>query len=201
MHAVEASLTTLLLAMLLTTPASHARDYALIEGGVDEAWDALRNLPPAWSWDGEMGFGYGDVPAWRRYNAQYVLMGGRISFGKHLKNPAHRVGGTLTSTLDGPVPITFAWVVEPGLAWDAVLGKLQVGTTLGYATSYNANNQLIGWETNLTTGPALSFRVGYSQPWSQVTRRMHVFVEPKVRLIGGLLAPSATLFVGSGRGL
>ena len=201
MHAMEASLTTLLLAMLLTAPASHAREYALIEGGVDEAWEALKNMPPSWSWDGEMGFGYGDVPAWRRYNAHYILMGGRISFGRHLKNPAHRVGGTLVSTLDGPVPITFAWVVEPGLAWDAVVGKVQVGATVGYATSYNANNQLIGWETTFTTGPALSFRVAYSQPWSPVTRRMHVFVEPKVRQMQGLLAPSATLFVGSGRGL
>lgn len=192
---------SLLLAMIVASSSAEARDYALIDGGVEEAWEALRNMPPDWSWDGQMAFGYGDVPAWRQYNTQYVLMGGRLGFGWHLKNPDHRLGGTLYTSLDGPVPITFAWVIDPGASWDVIVGKVQVGATLGYALSLNANNQLSGWETSVTSGPSVAMRVGYSQPWSRVTRRMHVFAEPRLRIMQGLPSPSVALCVGSGRGI
>lgn len=190
--------TALTLVLLASAPVHGAEP--LIEGGVEEAWEALRKMPPTWSWEFEMGSGYGDVPAWRRESQAALLMGGRFGFGRHFANPTHRFGGYFCTSLDGPVPITFAWVLEPGAGWDAVVGRLQVGASVGYALSYNAKNELVGWETTLTSGPALALRLGYSDPWSRVGRRFHVFVEPKVRYLQGLLSPSAMIYVGSGLG-
>ncbi|TNE84227.1 MAG: hypothetical protein EP330_30365 [Deltaproteobacteria bacterium] len=183
---------------LASAPASAAE--SLIEGGVEEAWEALRQLPPSWSWEFEMGVGYGDVPAWRLYSQSSLLMGGRFGFGKHLDNPNHRLGGSLTTSLDGPVPITFAWILEPAAGWDAVLGRVQLGVSGGYCLSYNARNDIYGWETTVTSGPSVALRIGYSDPWSRVARRFHIFVEPKLRYLQGLPSPGATLYVGSGYG-
>jgi hypothetical protein len=42
--------------------------------------------------------------------------------------------------------------------------------------------------------------VGWSQPFSRLARRLHVVLEPKVRMVDGRLNPTVALYVGSGRG-
>lgn len=199
MRLPEALLRTLTLAMLLSTAPAMAAE-PLIDGGVEEAWEALRALPPSFSWDFQMGSGYTDVPALRQYSNASLGMGGRFGFGKHLDNPTHRLGGSLALSIDGPVPITFAFVVEPAAGWDAIFRRVLVGAGAGVAMSYNMNNDLVGWDTSLTAGPSFTVRLGYSEPWSRVGRRFHAFVEPRVRYMSELWSPGVMLYVGSGVG-
>ena len=43
-------------------------------------------------------------------------------------------------------------------------------------------------------------RIGWSQTWSRVGRRLFLFLEPKVRYTDGQFVPVVALAVGSGAG-
>ncbi|MCO4745671.1 MAG: hypothetical protein KC912_12840 [Proteobacteria bacterium] len=173
----------------------------LIDGGVEEAWAALKKLPPRVSWEFALSTGYGDVPYWRDEAQAWMTMGGRFSMGRHLeKTPAQRFGGSLSTTLEGAVPHNFAWVIEPAVTWDTILAPLQVGVSVGPAFSFNAANRLVGWDTKMIAGPSAALRIGYSENWSRVGRRFHVLFEPKIRYQANLLSPTFSIVIGSGMG-
>ena len=194
----------LLMGLLGSAPA--LAQTSLIEGGVEEAWKALKRLPPSRSWDFAFMTGYGDIPYWRLETPPALSFGFRASSGWHLKNqPSQRIGWSIATGLDGPVPINFAWTVEPALAWDVVNTPALFGISLGPAISYNAAMGISRWEDALTAGGSVAVRLGYSEPYSRVGRRFFVFVEPKLRLLPGpderlVGSPIFHFVVGSGLG-
>ena len=92
--------------------------------------------------------------------------------------------------------------LEPHLAWDYINKKgLLVGAGVGPAALYHSK---IENGTSVLNQPGFGVsaaaRIGWSQSWTRVGRRLYVMVEPKIRVMGDAIGPTAALVVGSGKG-
>jgi len=185
----------LLLAML--PAAARAADPA----PEDDLWAELENLPPRASYEAGVAVTYGDITYWRSNTGPWMGFGLRGGFGWHFGElHAHRVGPGLHLTLEGPAPEYFTGAIEPTFAWDFVTKGLYLGAAVGPAVLAHSRLTLLGQETSWALSPMVAARVGWSQPWSRLTRRMYVVVEPKFRWIDENPNWGAALVVGSGRG-
>ena len=121
--------------------------------------------------------------------------------GKNFEG-GHRLGGSMTGVIEGPMGVHTTMALEPHAAWDWVSsGGVQLGLGIGPALMYHVRADTIFVEREVTVNPSVAGRVGWSQPWTRVGRRLFLVLEPKVRYLDGELNPLVALVVGSGGGL
>lgn len=183
---------------LLCPASAQGQDDIPSDGTVQSAWEALERLPPSVSWDVAMQVGYGDITYFRVQTPPWLGMGLRTAYGTHFgRDNSRRIAGLLTLSFEGPVPQYFTTAIEPALAWDQVRGGLQIGVSAGptLLLHHALDSPVVPAVT-----PSLAARVGYSEPFSRVSRRLFVLAEPKLRWVAGRPNWSVAVVVGSGRG-
>jgi hypothetical protein len=158
----------------------------------------LKRIPPRFSYDIGLQFGYGEITYWREEVPPWATMGINLSWGKHIGK--HRIGPGLAFIAEGPVPVHMSLFLEPTFRWDAILGWLQVGASAGPSFMLHHAQRTVVHQTDRGIGPMAALRVGWSEPYSRIGRRLHVVMEPKVRLVDGRMNPSVSIVIGSGRG-
>jgi hypothetical protein len=95
-------------------------------------------------------------------------------------------------------------IVEAGFAWDHVTQKgFWVGASVGPSLMIHANlarQASIAYGITPRASGYVSGRIGWSETYSAIGRRLFVGVEPRVRLVEGLPEVSFGLMIGSGAG-
>jgi hypothetical protein len=159
-------------------------------------------LPPQESSEFAVQMGYGTVTFFREQVQPWIGFGFRGGWGRHLGEMGrHRIGPSFTAVAEGPVGVHTTLGLEPALAWDQVSEQgLLVGASMGPSFMWFIKTDRVGAERDQRVVPSAAIRLGWSQTYSRVGRRLFVFVEPKCRVIDGVLNPVATLAVGSGSG-
>ena len=187
---------------LLAAPMAQAQDDG---GGSLSASDLpppsfeVQRLPPSLSYEFAMHMSYGTVTYWREFVDAWIGYGGRFAIGKHAG--AHRFGGSMTFVAEGPLGVHTTLALEPHGTWDFVSKKgVALGAGIGPAGMYHFRNDTVVPERGLTLNPSAAFRIGWSQSWTRVGRRLFVVAEPKMRWIDGNPNPLVALVVGSGSG-
>jgi hypothetical protein len=162
----------------------------------------IQNVPPSLSYEFGVHMSFGTVTYWRDFVPAWIGFGFRFSGGKNLSN-GHRLGASLTAVTEGPFGVTASYALEPHATWDHVptKGGLQVGVGVGPALMHHISNQSIVTEKASTINPSAAIRLGYSQPWTSIGRRLYLVAEPKMRLVDGEWNPLVALVVGSGAGV
>jgi len=166
----------------------------------------LESVPPRFSYEFALGFGFHELTYWRDEVSTWMGLGVQGAWGRNLG--AHRVGVGLSFVTEGPIPIHMTLALEPALRWDWVNHGVQLGASVGPAVLLHHTSSTVLEETVLGVAPVAALRAGYSQGWSRVGRRLFVLIEPKVRFIqmpedhevSYRFNPSVALVVGSGRG-
>lgn len=160
--------------------------------------------PPDYSYELGVQASYGIIARWTQEVPPWVGFGIRGGWGRNITpSYEHRLGVSLLGFAEGPVPVHLTAGVEPHVTWDWVGKKgLALGAGLGGAVMYHSkieSGSNILREAGL--GASGAVRVGWSQTWSRVGRRMFVFVEPKMRYLGpNQWGPTLAVVVGSGKG-
>jgi hypothetical protein len=159
----------------------------------------IDRIPPNTSFEFAIEASYGEVAYFRDVVPPWVGFGFRGGWGKNFG--VHRLGFAGTLTAEGDVGVHTQLGIEPELAWDLVTSKgLLVGLGVSPAIIYTMDNATVIASHSLNLAPTASARVGWSQTWSRVGRRLFLFVEPKVRLVDGGVSPQVAIGVGSGGG-
>ncbi len=170
------------------------------------AWEALDLLAPRAAWDLSVHVNYSTVAHFGEL--PWVGFGLGLAWGRIFG--VHRLGAGLRLNLEGPVPIYFSSSLEPQVQWDAILGGVQVGASLGPALLLHTRALALGSSNTLGVAPMAAVRVGWSQRWRRASRRFFVVLEPKVRWVAMERVGEAPvdwapdvgvgIVVGSGRG-
>lgn len=158
---------------------------------------ALPEIPPSQSYEWGLQVSYGSIPHFYPEAWAWPGLGLRASGGWHLGQ--HRLGGAIGAAVEGEVPVYYNLVASPQLTWDTQVGTTQFGASLGADLLTQGAMGLQDNEWAFTTAPAVALRIGYSEPWSVISRRMFVILEPRVRFIGDKYYPTASIQIGSGR--
>lgn len=163
----------------------------------------LDRIPPRYSYELAMQVSYGEVAFFQETVPPWVGYGIRGGWGKNWG--VHRLGVAGTFAAEGELGINTFLSVEPAVAYDLVAagdkGGIQVGASVGGALGYAVTRVTVVDEAGgFVAAPAAAVRLGWSQGWTRVGRRLFVFVEPKVRLASDGLAPVVAVAVGSGGG-
>lgn len=190
-------LVALLPALLVAAPALAADDDKPPEPVV------LKNVPPRFSWDFAVQASYSMLP---QFDAAppWMGIGFRGSWGRHWGNTGnHRLGPSLSATFEGPIAVQWANYFEPAASYDFVSEKrLWAGASLGASVIVNVDLQsAASYITTVDFAPMVSARIGYSTQYSILMKRFFVGVEPKFRLVDGIL-PSfgGAIIIGTGMG-
>lgn len=159
----------------------------------------LRHVPSRFSIDGGLSFSYGMLPQFLGAPA-WLGIGGRFAGGRTYGD--HRLAGSMSISLEGPIAVQWSTVFEPALAWDWASPKgVLVGASIGPSLLLNADlRDTQGYDLTFDAAPHIALRVGWSQRFSLVARRFYVAVEPKLRIVNGQPAFVAALVIGTGRG-
>lgn len=163
----------------------------------------IDRIPPNISYEVGVQVGYGTLTYWPTVDG-WPAFGVRGAYGKNFG--LHRIGGDLTVTAEGPIGVHTTIAAEPHLDWDYIdENGFHVGAGLGPALLYHASSATPEGATAFGVAPSFALRIGGSQTWSRVGRRLFVFLEPKVRYLEDAngrwaLNPVAAIVVGSGRG-
>lgn len=159
----------------------------------------LDRVPPNTSYEFAIHVSYGFVPYFRSEVGTWIGFGFRGGYGKNLG--LHRLGASGTFAAEGDVGVHTVLGLEPAFAWDFVGNKgLALGAGVGPSFVYGQTNATIDEERRFSVAPTGVIRIGWSQTWSRVGRRLFVFAEPKVRWIDGAVSPVVAVAVGSGGG-
>lgn len=159
----------------------------------------LDRIPPNTSYEFAIQVSYGTVAYFRETVPPWVGFGMRGGWGKNFG--ANRLGVAATLAAEGDVGVHTQISLEPALAWDVVAKPgLLLGASVGPAVVWTAENATVEGRYGLDVAPSAAARVGWSQTWSRIGRRLFVFVEPKVRFAQGKASPLVALAVGSGGG-
>lgn len=160
--------------------------------------------PPDFSYEIGVQVSYGVIARWTPEIAPWVGFGLRGGWGRNIPDSyQHRVGVSMLLFVEGPLPIHLSSGLEPHLTWDWVGKKgLLLGAGAGGAVMYHSK---IESGSNVTreagVGASAAARIGWSQTWSRVGRRMFVYVEPKYRYLGvNHHGPMVQVVIGSGKG-
>jgi len=176
---------------------------------VDEAEEETSDLPiptmkiqrvaPSSSFEFGAQFSFGTVTYWRDFVPAWPGMGLRAGWGKNFDN--HRLGLDTTLTMEGPFGVHTSLFLEPVAAWYLITdGGLLLGASAGPALMYHVRNDIVASESGYGVAPSGTLKVGWSQSWTRVGRRMFVFLEPKLRYLDGKMNPRVALVFGSGMG-
>ncbi len=162
----------------------------------------IDRIPPRTSYEFAVQFSYGAVGYFRDEVPPWIGFGLRGGYGKNLGvSGSHRVGANLIGVAEGPIGVHTTLGLEPHVAWDFVSEPgLSLGAGVGPAFLWHSRAATIQSETTLGVVPSAAVRVGWSQTFSRVGRRLFFFVEPKARIIEGSVSPLVAFVVGSGRG-
>jgi len=159
----------------------------------------IDRIPPSTSYEFAVQVSYGQVSYFRDTVPPWVGFGLRGAWGKNFG--LHRIGGQLSFTSEGDMGIHTLLVTEPAVAYDVVTPfGLQLGVSGGPALMYWSDNSTQINERAFGVGPSVAARVGWSQTWTRVGRRLFVFAEPKLRIAGGSADVLVAVAVGSGAG-
>jgi hypothetical protein len=191
---------------LLVALPSAAEDEVLPPPELPEV--KLERIPPRASYDVAVQFGVHEITYWRAEVQPWMGLGFRTSWGPNFG--AHRIGPMLNFSAEGPVPVHMTLATEPLLNWDWVMGDggLGVGAAIGPAILVHHSRSTTAESTVVGLAPVAAVRIGYSQGWTRVGRRLFVMLEPRARIIHmpvgieekWVFNPSLALVVGSGRG-
>lgn len=192
------SIANFLIALVASSPASAA------ENDAPEAPPPvvkLERIPPRVSYELGVQMTYAAMPQFRDDSVPpWPGIGMRGAGGRNFG--LHRIGGGGSISIEGPAPEFFTLALEPFGAWDYVAESgFALGASIGPSLLLHNRLELSGTDRTLALAPTVAFRVGWSQTWSRVGRRVHFYLEPKLRVqTNGDLVPVASLVVGSGRG-
>lgn len=200
-------LATLLSILLGASLLPAATAWAQDDGGGTLSADDLPppsfevpRIAPSVSYEFGMHMSYGTVTYWRDFVPSWIGFGARFAGGKNFAD--HRLGGSFTATVEGPFMVHTSVALEPHGAWDFVDARsgLQLGFGLGPSLMYHWRNDIVVPERAVTLNPGAEARIGYSQSWTRVGRRLYCVLEPKLRYVDGAPNPLVALVVGSGTG-
>lgn len=190
---------TLLLAWLLSGSA-----FAQEEANTDD-YEApppvvkLERIPPRQSYELGVQMGFSNMPQFDTTVATWPGFGARFQWGKNIA--MHRIGFGSSFSLEGPAPKYFTLALEPNAAWDFITNSgFAVGVSVGPSLLLNSQLTYESSEWWPTLAPTAAVRLGWSQPWSRLGRRVHFYLEPKLRVTSSGLAPAGAIVIGSGRG-
>jgi hypothetical protein len=159
----------------------------------------IDRIPPNTSYEFAIQVSYGTVAYFRESVPPWVGFGVRGGWGKNFG--INRIGAAGTLAAEGDVGVHTQLSFEPALAWDIVAKPgILFGASAGPAIVWTAENATIEGKYNLDIAPTVAARLGWSQTWSRVGRRLFVFAEPKLRFAKGQVSPVVALAVGSGGG-
>jgi hypothetical protein len=159
----------------------------------------IDRIPPNTSYEFAIQVSYGTVAYFRESVPPWVGFGVRGGWGKNFG--INRIGAAATVAAEGDVGVHTQLSFEPALAWDIVAKPgILLGASAGPAVVWTAENATIEGEYGLDVAPTVAARLGWSQTWSRVGRRLFVFAEPKIRFAEGKASPVVALAVGSGGG-
>lgn len=173
---------------------------ALAQEVVTELPDVeLIRVPPTYSYDVGVQLGVSQVTYWADEVPPWAALGFFFTWGVHFKGN-DRIGPSLSVLAEGPVPLHGSYSLEPTVRWDRIMGKLTVGASVGGAAMGHAAMRSGSTETGFSLSPVAAGRIGWSEGWTRVGRRLFLVVEPKFRFIAGNLDTSVVLQIGSGHG-
>lgn len=193
--ATAAAIAAATLAGVLATPVVAAAQEVVTE--LPEV--KLERVPPQYSYDIGMQLGVAELTYFREEVPPWATIGVFGSWGYHIRGN-DRVGPGLAVIVEGPIPLHTSISVEPTLRWDRIMGNISVGAAAGVAVMTHAAWRSSGTEVDITPNPVLAARVGWSQGWTRVGRRLFIVVEPKARLVSQRINPGISIQVGSGHG-
>ena len=159
--------------------------------------------PPDFSYEVGVQASYGVITFWQNEVEPWIGFGIRGGWGRNLPDTyKHRIGANVLLFVEGPMPVHMSVGLDPQLSWDYINDKgIQFGAGIGPTAYYHSkieNGTSIFRKAGF--GGAVSARVGWSQTWSRVGRRLFVLLEPRVRYTEGQWGPSLALVIGSGKG-
>ena len=159
----------------------------------------IERIAPSTSYEFGAQFSFGTVTYWRDFVPAWIGLGLRCGWGKNLGN--HRLGLDMTLAMEGPFGVHTSVFLEPVAAWYLVSdGGVLLGAGAGPALMYHARNDVLAKERSVGIAPSATLKIGWSQSWTRVGRRVFVFLEPKLRVVDGELNPLVALAFGSGLG-
>jgi len=160
----------------------------------------IERLPANTSWEFAMQVSFGPVAYFQDVSDNSPGFGLRAGWGKNV-GPRHRFGFLGNATIEGEPGIYTLLTLEPGVTWDFV-GKrgVALGLTGGPTFIHTRANATRQQEVGFALDPYVAGRVGWSQSFSSVGRRIFVYLEPKIRFTQLGPVPIAALVVGSGGG-
>ena len=164
-------------------------------------WEPIRieHIPPRTSSELGMTMGWASLPYWKADDVpSWGAIGFRGGFGGHLGD--HRLSGSLGVVIQGPAPVHMTSALEMLGNWDFVSNSAQVGASLGPALLWHSKLQTFGSESAVGLSPVVAARIGWSEPYSAVARRVFAVLEPKLHVVEGRPAPSVSVFIGTGMG-
>lgn len=193
--AIGTSLRALLVAAtVLVGPAALAQDV------LDELPEVeLKRIPPVYSYDVGLQLGVADITYWRDEVPPWATLGFFASWGWHPRGN-DRIGPGFAAMIEGPLPLHYSVSFEPTFRWDRIMGKLQVGAAIGPAFMLHSKSTQLGPEMAFTPAPMIAGRIGWSEGWTRIGRRLFVVAEPKLRLVAGDLNYGVTVQIGAGEG-
>lgn len=159
--------------------------------------------PPDYSHELAVQASYGVITYWQDEVAPWVGFGIRGGWGRNLPDSyKHRLGVSALVFVEGPMPVHMTVGLEPHFTWDYISSKgLYLGAGVGGAVLYHS--KIVNGtssESRPGVGASAAVRLGWSQTWSRVGRRLFFAVEPKVRVMDGRFGPTAQIMIGSGKG-
>lgn len=159
----------------------------------------IDRVPPNTSFEFAVQVSYGSVAYFQDAVPPWIGFGFRGGWGKNLG--VHRLGVGGTFTAEGDFGVHTLLALEPTATWDFVSpGGLLLGAGAGPALMYTNRNATVETVSSFEIAPSVVARIGWSQTWSRVGRRLFIFVEPKLRFTGESYTPLVAVAVGSGAG-
>ena len=159
----------------------------------------IDRVAPTVSYEFAAQFSFGEITYWRDFVPAWIGLGLRAGWGKNFGN--HRLGIDGTLAAEGPFGVHTSVFLEPVGAWHYVSnGGLLLGAGVGPALMYHVRNDTTIPERAVGIAPSVALRIGWSQTWTRVGRRVFVFLEPKLRYVDNKPSPLVALAFGSGQG-
>jgi len=190
---------------LWTGSLAYAQEEATPQTAPPSTTFALEKLPPQTSYDMAMQITYGAISHFQTDVPPWIGFGFRGGWGRHVDGPSggastHRLGASFGFSAEGPFPLHYNLVLEPLATWDVIQGQLLFGASVGPSLFVHSFLGLKGQENSLGAGLTVALRLGHSQAWSRVGRRVFFLFEPKLRIVEGQLSPLGSIIIGSGWG-
>ncbi len=185
-------------ALVLTVPA-YAQDTADEFDDLPIPTIQIERVAPSTSFEFGAQFSFGEITYWRDFVPAWIGMGLRGGWGKNLG--ANRLGVDITLAAEGPIGVHTSIFLEPVASWNFITNNgLLLGAGVGPAFMYHARNDVIDTERAAGIAPSLAARIGWSEGWTRVGRRVFIFLEPKLRYVDNRPSGLVALAFGSGQG-